>query len=218
MQKKHILIYAAHALPQSPEICWTAWLLFPAMVQICHAMLASTLHLLWLSLWKPLSRKRRYCYLPLKFTVPRKWKTRVLCKSEKEIRNNASTLTKKKGIQPAGCSFQETRKVRPAQQSCLGEQPSSTLVWVGELLLSHLAWLHLAAGRMAQNAKAEWCQGPQTDVSEQKLSGCLGSSRERRHKWLPARHSVECQTWQLNWHMTGQCPGWPALLLVLSFL
>lgn len=107
---------------------------------------------------------------------------RVLCKSEKEIRNNASTLTKEKGIQPAGCSFQEMRKVRPAQQSCLGEQPLSTLVWVvGELLLSHLARLHLAAGRMMQNDQAEWCQGPQTDVSEQKLSGCLGSSRERRH-------------------------------------
>lgn len=71
---------------------------------------------------------------------------------------------------------------------------------------------------MVQNAQAEWCQGDQADVSEQKLSGCLGSSRERRHKWLSARHSMECQTLQLNWHVAGQGPGWPALFLVLSFL
>lgn len=61
-----------------------------------------------------------------------------------------------------------------------------------------------------QNARDEWCQGDQADVDEQKLSRCLGSSRERRHKWLSARHSMECQTLQLNWRMAGQCLGWPA--------
>lgn len=156
---------------------------------------------------------------PFKFTVPRKWKTRVLCKSEKGIGNNAKTTTKRKEYNLWGCSFQKIRAVRPAQWSCSGEHPLSISVWVvGWLLLSHLSWLHLAAEGTEQNAWAEWCQGDQTDVSEQKLSRCLDSSRERRHKWLSARHSTECQTLQLNWHVAGQCPGWPAFPLVLFFL
>lgn len=59
------------------------------------------------------------------------------------------------------------------------------------------------AERLVQNAWSEWCQGDRTDVSEQKLSGCLGSSGEMRHKWLSARCSMKCQTLQLNWQWQG---------------
>lgn len=71
-----------------------------------------------------------------------------------------------------------------------------------------------------QNAWTAWCQEDQTDVSEQKLSRCLESSRETRHKWLSVRHSMECQTLQLNWHVVGQCLGWPAFFacVVLSLM
>lgn len=60
---------------------------------------------------------------PFKFTVPRKWKTGVLCKSEKGIKNNARTTTKTEeyNLQAAASRKREKlgRHSRAVQESIL---------------------------------------------------------------------------------------------------
>lgn len=86
-----------HALPcrsQGAETSHPTWILFPTTVQISHLTLTRNLCLLWLTkplkIWVEDALTAIYSFT---FTVPRKWKTRVLCKLVKGISNNTTTTT-----------------------------------------------------------------------------------------------------------------------------
>lgn len=228
LHKKHVLIYTAHALPcwrQSTEPSWPTCLLLPAFVQICHEVLASILQLLWLNLnlanfpleiWVENTTTAIY---PFKCRVPRKWKTKVPCKSQRKELRIMQQQKQKRGIQPEGCRSQRMWKVRLAPAGTFRRASFVYACLCGVVAAAQPPLMAAPGSRRICAKRLVWVVPRGSDRCErteaQRVLGKLKRD-ETQVAISKTQHGVPDTATELA--MAGQCLGWTAFSPMLSFL